>query len=132
LNGVADGHLIGVVDKLIEKIRFKINAIERFLVAVVQEADVGAEEVPCEQREDLGLVQNVEEGIKVVSARSGLLEERIEDTCGLGLDHFDDLQGVLVLAVVGVGCGWWCDNEVDGLTDKCRVVGDIIEKFGVV
>jgi hypothetical protein len=132
LNGVADGHLIGVVDELIEKMRFEINAIERFLVAIVQEADVGAEEVTCEQGEDLGLVQNIKQGVKVVSARSSLLKEGIEDTCGLGLDHLDNLQWVLVLAVVGVGCGWRGDNKLDGLTDKCRVVSDIIKKFGVV
>ncbi len=132
MDGVADGHLIGVVDELIEKMRFDINAIERFLVTIVQEADVGAEEVTCEQGEDLGLMQNVEEGIKVVNAWGGLLEEGIEHACGLGLDHLDDLQWVLVLAIVGVDCGGRRDNELDGFTNKGRVVSDIIEKFGVV
>lgn len=77
-------------------------------------------------------MQNVVEGIKVVSTRGDLLEEGIKHACGLGLDHLDDLQRVLVLAVVGVGCGRRCDNELDGFTNKGRVVGDIIEKFGVV
>ena len=50
MDGVADRHLICVVDELIQNMRFKINAVERFLVTIVQEADVGAEEVTCEQR----------------------------------------------------------------------------------
>ena len=91
MDGVADGHLIGVVYELIQKLWFEINAIERFLVPVVEKADVGAEEVTCEQGQDFRLMQNVEGGIKKVSARSGLLEEGIEHACGLGLDHLNSL-----------------------------------------
>ena len=110
-----------------------VYAVDRLLVLVVQQRQVGPEEVACQEGQHLPSLEHPEEQVEVKHLfLLGLLEEPVENTGGLGLHKFDGLLWEFELPLVGVG-GQGRDCDVgDGLGYECGGVRDIIEQFGVV
>lgn len=77
-------------------------------------------------------MQNVEQGIKIVRTGRDFLEKWIKHTCGLSLNHFNNLKRVLKLSIIGVIDWGRGDYEINGLAHNRGIVGDIVQKFGIV
>ena len=128
LDGVGNGHAVGVLDQPLEVPGVAVYAVNGLLVLVIEEGEVGPEEVASQEGQHLAPLEHPEEQIKVENILLlCLLEEPVEDTGGLGLHQFDGLLGEFELPLVGVGGqGRHCDVG-DGLGYECGGVRDVIE-----
>ncbi len=58
MDGIGDGHVLGVPYQIMENFGFAINSINGFFVPIVEEAKVGPKEIPGQKGEYLVLVQD--------------------------------------------------------------------------
>ncbi len=62
----------------------------------------------------------------IFEGRIDVLKERIVNTCGLSLNHFNNLEWVLEFPVMWV-IVWWGDyHKLDSFSNEVGIIGKVI------
>jgi hypothetical protein len=120
--------MLRVPDEVQKNFRLIVNSIDCFLVSIIEEAEVGPEEVPCQERQNLILLEDGEEQIEVEHLLLlALFEKTIQDAGSFCLDHLDDLKWQLILAVVRVARLGSHRQVADCLRNEPGIIGNVVE-----
>lgn len=117
-----------MLNEPVKKSRTTVHPINALLIPVTDEAGMDSEQISCQKRQQLELIQTSEQQIEIdcVSFTFDLLKETVQHSGDLHLDHTDGQKRVLELTFTAVKMARAESEVIDGLTDQTARISNVL------